>query len=137
MELPRELEDVIDLADRHGVELATVTGEIDLSSPTGRLVARMLGAAARHEAEHKAERQKRQRRQSAVRSRRAARPRSPQTRERTMKPIDLLSRLSVRYWGTPWFPRPLTVLIAQHRTLVVMPHPCRYTTGRAPSLIGR
>jgi hypothetical protein len=59
------LEDVIDLADRNGIELATVTGEIDLGSPTGRLVARMLGAAARHEAEHKAERQKRQRRQAA------------------------------------------------------------------------
>ncbi|MFE3455849.1 recombinase family protein [Nonomuraea sp. NPDC059194] len=62
---PRELEDVIDLADRRGVELATVTGEIDLATPTGRLIARMLGAAARHEAEHKAERQKRQRRQNA------------------------------------------------------------------------
>ncbi|WP_431680131.1 recombinase family protein [Kitasatospora sp. KL5] len=62
---PRELEDVIDLADRHGVELATVTGEIDLATPTGRLIARMLGAAARHEAEHKAERQRRQRRQAA------------------------------------------------------------------------
>ncbi|WP_092557816.1 recombinase family protein [Actinoplanes derwentensis] len=62
---PRELEDVIDLADKFGVELATVTGDVDLSTPTGRLVARMLGAAARHEAEHKAERQKRQRRQSA------------------------------------------------------------------------
>ena len=61
---PRELEDVIDLADKHGLELATVTGEVDLSNPTGRLVARMLGAAARHEAEHKAERQKRQRRQA-------------------------------------------------------------------------
>ncbi|MBB4939028.1 DNA invertase Pin-like site-specific DNA recombinase [Streptosporangium album] len=62
---PRELEDVIDLADRRGVEPATVTGEIDLATPTGRLIARMLGTAARHEAEHKAERQKRQRRQSA------------------------------------------------------------------------
>jgi site-specific DNA recombinase len=55
---PRELEDVIDMADRYGLELATVTGEVDLSKPTGRLVARMLRAAARHEAEHKAERQK-------------------------------------------------------------------------------
>lgn len=62
---PRELEDVIDMADRHGLELATVTGEVDISTPTGRLVARMLGAAARHEAEHKAERQKPQRRQAA------------------------------------------------------------------------
>jgi site-specific DNA recombinase len=51
--------------DRHGLELATVTGEIDLATPTGRLIARMLGAAARHEAEHKAERQQRQRRQNA------------------------------------------------------------------------
>ncbi|MCI0689919.1 MAG: recombinase family protein, partial [Sporichthyaceae bacterium] len=62
---PRELEDVIDLADRLGVELATVTGEIDLSSVTGRLVARMLGAAARHETEHKSERQRRKARQVA------------------------------------------------------------------------
>lgn len=63
--MPRELEDVIDLADRHALELATVSGEIDLATPTGRMVARILGAAARHEAEHKAERQTRQRRQAA------------------------------------------------------------------------
>lgn len=62
---PRELEDVIDLADRYGLELATVAGEIDLATPTGRMIARMLGAAARHESEHKAERQRRQRRQAA------------------------------------------------------------------------
>lgn len=62
---PRELEDVIDLADRHGLALATVTGDIDLANPTGRMVARMLGAAARHESEHKAERQRRQARQAA------------------------------------------------------------------------
>jgi site-specific DNA recombinase len=62
---PRELEDVIDLAERNGVELGTATGEIDLSTPTGRLIARTLGAAARHESEHKAERQRRERRQAA------------------------------------------------------------------------
>ncbi|MGH3798478.1 MAG: recombinase family protein [Pseudonocardiaceae bacterium] len=62
---PRELEDVIDLADRHGLALATCTGDIDLSTPTGRMVARMLGAAARHESEHKGERQRRQVRQAA------------------------------------------------------------------------
>lgn len=44
---PRELEDVIDLHDGHGVQLATRTGEIDLSTPTGRLIARTVGAAAR------------------------------------------------------------------------------------------
>lgn len=66
---PRELEDVIDYAERHGLELATVSGDIDLATPTGRMVARMLGAAARHESEHKAERQRRERRQSAERGR--------------------------------------------------------------------
>lgn len=63
---PVELEHVIDLADRHGLQLATVTGEVDLATPTGRMVARILGAAARQESEHKAERQARQRRQSAA-----------------------------------------------------------------------
>ncbi|MQA85896.1 MAG: recombinase family protein [Streptosporangiales bacterium] len=53
---PREPEDVIELHDKYGVELATCTGEIDLSTPTGRFIARTLGTAARHEAEHKAER---------------------------------------------------------------------------------
>jgi DNA invertase Pin-like site-specific DNA recombinase len=62
---PRELEDVIDLHDKHGIQLATCTGDIDLSTPTGRFIARALGAAARHEAEHKAERQRRQLRQAA------------------------------------------------------------------------
>jgi len=62
---PTELEQVITLADRHGLKLATVTGDVDLATPTGRMVARILGATARQEAEHKGERQKRQRRQSA------------------------------------------------------------------------
>lgn len=62
---PRELEDVVGLADKHGVEFATVAGEIDLSEPAGRLVARMVGAAARYEAKHKAERRKQQRRLAA------------------------------------------------------------------------
>jgi site-specific DNA recombinase len=62
---PRELEDVIDLADRHGLALATVTGDIDLQSPTGRMVARLLGASARYESEHKGERQRRQIQQAA------------------------------------------------------------------------
>jgi hypothetical protein len=62
---PASLRTTSDLADKYGIELATVTGDVDLSTPTGRRVARMLGAAARHEAAHKAERQKRQRKQAA------------------------------------------------------------------------
>jgi DNA invertase Pin-like site-specific DNA recombinase len=63
---PRELENVIDLADQHRLKLATCTGDVDLGTPTGRMVARILGATARQESEHKAERQKRQRVQAAA-----------------------------------------------------------------------
>jgi hypothetical protein len=38
-----ELEQVIDMANAHGLALATVTGDVDLSTPTGRLVARIVG----------------------------------------------------------------------------------------------
>jgi site-specific DNA recombinase len=53
---PRENEDLIDLADRLGVQLATATGEIDLGTPTGRLLFRQLGIIARFESEHRAAR---------------------------------------------------------------------------------
>lgn len=54
---PRELEDVIDLADETGVTIHSVkAGHIDLSTPAGRAVARTLVAWARYESEHKAER---------------------------------------------------------------------------------
>jgi DNA invertase Pin-like site-specific DNA recombinase len=55
---PAELEHVISMAEQHGLQLGTVTGEVDLSTPTGRLVARIVGAAARQEIEHKSERQR-------------------------------------------------------------------------------
>ncbi len=53
---PRENEDLIDLAEQHGIKLATVTGEYDLATPSGRLHFRIKGAIARHESEHRAER---------------------------------------------------------------------------------
>lgn len=64
---PRENEDVIDLADRYQVRLGNVTGEIDLSTPAGRLIFRQFGAYARYESEHKSERQKRANKQIAER----------------------------------------------------------------------
>ena len=73
---PRQLEDVIDLADRHGLALATVTGEVDLGTPTGKMVARIIGATARQEADHKAARQARAARQAAE----AGKPRGGGTR---------------------------------------------------------
>jgi site-specific DNA recombinase len=53
----RELEDFIDLIEATDAEVHTVTGgDYDLSSPHGRLFARMLGAVARHESEDKSRR---------------------------------------------------------------------------------
>jgi site-specific DNA recombinase len=48
---PRELEDVVELAEKRGIELASVGGEIDLATPQGRLTARIKGNVARHETE--------------------------------------------------------------------------------------
>ncbi|RWA22570.1 hypothetical protein MELE44368_12405 [Mycolicibacterium elephantis DSM 44368] len=62
---PRELEDFIDLADAHKLALATVGGDFDLSTPTGRGNARMKGVFARMEMEQKSARQKRAERQLA------------------------------------------------------------------------
>jgi site-specific DNA recombinase len=57
---PRELETFISLCEAHRVEVRTVrAGELDLSTPSGRVAARLLGAMARYESEHKAERQAR------------------------------------------------------------------------------
>lgn len=57
---PRELEDFIDLLERSGVRVATVnSGPVDLSSASGRMTARVVGAVARHESEHKSERLRR------------------------------------------------------------------------------
>ena len=64
---PHELEVLIPIADEAGVVFSTCrAGEIDLSTSAGRLVARLLGAVARHEIELKSERQRAQKRQSAL-----------------------------------------------------------------------
>lgn len=53
-----ELETVIELGNRTGVGIATATGDIDLTTDTGRMVARILGAVASAEVERKGARQK-------------------------------------------------------------------------------
>jgi DNA invertase Pin-like site-specific DNA recombinase len=62
---PIELEHFMDLADRHRLALATVTGDADLSTDNGRLFARIKGAVAKAEVERKSARQKRQGLQAA------------------------------------------------------------------------
>jgi site-specific DNA recombinase len=63
---PKELEEYVELCERHKVVTQTVqAGELDLTTASGRMVARMLGAVARHESEHKSERVRRAQLQAA------------------------------------------------------------------------
>ena len=53
---PRELEDFIDLCQRTGTKIATVSGDLDLSTHEGQLLARITGAVARKESDDKSRR---------------------------------------------------------------------------------
>lgn len=54
---PIELESFMELVEARQILVATVqAGELDLSTPSGRLIARQLGSVARYESEHKATR---------------------------------------------------------------------------------
>lgn len=64
---PIELEAFMALADERHLALATVSGDVDLSTAQGRLVARLKGSVAAHEGEHRKARQLRATRQLAER----------------------------------------------------------------------
>ncbi len=71
---PRELEAFIDLVERRGVRLAVVTGgDYDLTTPDGRLSARIVGAVARKESEDRS----RHVRRKHLEARRAGQARRP------------------------------------------------------------
>lgn len=54
---PAELEGFIDVVDAARIPVYTCTaGDLDLSTASGRMTARIVGAVARHESEHKSER---------------------------------------------------------------------------------
>ena len=62
-----ELEEYIDLSERRGIATHTVqAGTVDLATPSGRMTARILGAVARQESEHKGHRVARARQQRAL-----------------------------------------------------------------------
>lgn len=64
---PVELESYISTSEARGVPTHTVkAGPLDLATPSGRLVARQLGAVARYEVEHSVERQQTAKRQAAA-----------------------------------------------------------------------
>lgn len=62
---PIELERIITLSEKHKVALGTCRGEIDLSTDGGQLMARILGAFARKEAQNISARVKAQKQQAA------------------------------------------------------------------------
>ncbi|HZU46178.1 MAG TPA: recombinase family protein [Mycobacterium sp.] len=53
---PIELERFIQIADTQQIALATVSGEVDLATPQGRMIAGIMANVARHEVEHAAAR---------------------------------------------------------------------------------
>jgi site-specific DNA recombinase len=64
---PTELEDYISTCERHNVTTHTVkAGPLDLSTPSGRMIARQLGVVARYEVEHAIERAQRAKLQAAT-----------------------------------------------------------------------
>lgn len=53
---PVEVEHIIELAERKGIKLATVGGNVNLATPEGRLHARIKASVARHEIEQTSKR---------------------------------------------------------------------------------
>jgi hypothetical protein len=63
---PAELEEFIEILEGAGADVVTVqSGDIDFATPSGRMVARMLGATARYEVERIGERVRRKHRELA------------------------------------------------------------------------
>lgn len=60
-----DLEALIALSETTGVKVATVSGDVDLTTDSGRLIGRILASVARGEIERKSSRQSRQSRQAA------------------------------------------------------------------------
>ena len=63
----KDLERLIEIADKAGVQIRTVNGgDLDLTNSTGKMVARILGSVSRQESEHKGERRRRANAQRAT-----------------------------------------------------------------------
>ena len=63
-----ELEEFVTIAEAHHLQVQTTTaGIVDLTSASGRMVARMLGTVAQHEVDHARERMKRKKADMAAR----------------------------------------------------------------------
>lgn len=58
MRLNDELEELVGLSERTGVKVVTCEGDVDITTPQGRLIARILVSVARNEMENKSSRHK-------------------------------------------------------------------------------
>jgi DNA invertase Pin-like site-specific DNA recombinase len=89
---PIELEAFIATVEAAGVDVETArAGVLDLSTPSGRMVARQLGAVARYESEHKSERQRRKHQELAEAGKSSGggtRPYGYQADRRTVEPAE-------------------------------------------------
>ncbi|HSC90318.1 MAG TPA: recombinase family protein, partial [Gaiellaceae bacterium] len=86
---PRELEDFIDLCQRTKTRLATVSGDVDLSTHEGQLIARIQGAVARKESDDKSRRIRRKHEELATAGRVSgggSRPYGYELDKRTVRP---------------------------------------------------
>jgi site-specific DNA recombinase len=86
---PRELEDFIDLCQRTQTKLATVSGDLDLSTHEGQLLARITGAVARKESDDKSRRIRRKHEELAAAGRISgggSRPYGYEADKRTIRP---------------------------------------------------
>jgi site-specific DNA recombinase len=145
---PVELEHYIDVCDPRGVITQTVkAGPLDLATPSGRMVARMLGSAGRYEVEHMIERTQAAKLQAATAGRwkGGRRPfgyeadgvtiRESEAAEVRKATDDLLAGMSLhaiaRDWnargvttstGNPWKPTEVRKLLARPRNAGLMEH---------------
>ena len=86
---PRELEDFIDLCQRTKTQLATVSGDVDLSTHEGQLIARIQGEVARKESDDKSRRIRRKHEELANAGKVSGgggRPYGYETNKRTTRP---------------------------------------------------
>ena len=86
---PRELEDFIDLCQRTKTRIATVSGDLDLSTHEGQLLARITGAVARKESDDKSRRIRRKHEELAANGKPSGggtRPYGYEADKRTIRP---------------------------------------------------
>jgi site-specific DNA recombinase len=111
----KDLERIIDAAETGGVKIETVTsGDLDLSTSAGKMIARILGSVARQESEHHAERRREANKERALAGswrREGSRPfgfnsdgshREPEASMLRKAATDLLSGVSLHAVAREW-----------------------------------